>query len=59
MRSSGDLRWQRDAVGAGQFGAIQSVAPSFGVELSPLQVRDAAEIERTVTAFARPAAALS
>jgi putative tryptophan/tyrosine transport system substrate-binding protein len=40
------------AVGAGQFGAMQSVAPSLGVELSPLQVRDAREIERTVTAFA-------
>jgi putative ABC transport system substrate-binding protein len=33
--------------------AIQSVAPSFGVELSPLVVRDAGEIERAVTAFAR------
>jgi len=41
------------AVGAGQFGAIQSVAPSFGVELSPINVRDAAEIERDVAAFAR------
>ena len=46
----------RDATipqGFGQFGAIQSVAPSFGVELRPLDVRDAAEIERSVTAFAR------
>ena len=39
--------------GTGQFGAIQSVAPSFGVELSPVNVRDAGEIERAVTAFAR------
>ena len=34
----------RDAglsVGAGQFGAMQSVAPSFGVELRPIDVRDA------------------
>jgi putative ABC transport system substrate-binding protein len=46
----------RDAAvpsGIGQFGAIQSVAPSFGVELSPVNVRDAAEIERAVAAFAR------
>jgi ABC-type uncharacterized transport system substrate-binding protein len=39
--------------GTGQLGAIQSVAPSFGVELSPVSVRDASEIERTVTAFAQ------
>ena len=39
--------------GTGQLGAIQSVAPSFGVELSPVNVRDAGEIERGVTAFAR------
>ena len=46
----------RDAAissGTGQFGAIQSVAPSFGVELSPINVRDAGEIERAVAAFAR------
>ena len=41
------------ASGSGQLGAIQAVAPSFGVELSPVDVRDAGEIERTVTAFAR------
>jgi putative ABC transport system substrate-binding protein len=39
--------------GIGQFGAIQAVAPSFGIELRPLDVRDADEIERTVRAFAR------
>jgi putative ABC transport system substrate-binding protein len=39
--------------GTGQLGAIQSVAPSFGVELSPVSVRDASEIERAVTAFAQ------
>jgi putative tryptophan/tyrosine transport system substrate-binding protein len=39
--------------GIGQFASIQSVAPSFGVELSPVDVRDASEIERDVTAFAR------
>ena len=39
--------------GTGQLGAIQSVAPSFGVELSPVNMRDASEIERAVTAFAQ------
>src|SRR5262249_19368666 len=41
------------AVGTGQFGAIQSVAPSFGVELTPVGVRDAEEIERGITTFAQ------
>ena len=39
--------------GIGQFATIQAVAPSLGVELSPIDVRDAPEIERAVTAFAR------
>src|SRR5262245_42393720 len=46
----------RDAsttLGIGQLGAIQSAAPSLGMELSPIDVRDAGEIERAVTAFAR------
>ena len=47
------LRDPAIAAGIGQFAAIQSVAPSLGVELSPVDVRDAAEIERAVTAFAR------
>src|SRR5215813_13702420 len=38
--------------GIGQFGAIQAVAPSFGVELTPVNMRDAGEIERAVAAFA-------
>jgi ABC-type uncharacterized transport system substrate-binding protein len=37
--------------GTGQLAAIQAVAPSLGVELSPIGVRDAAEIERGVTSF--------
>jgi putative ABC transport system substrate-binding protein len=41
------------AAGSGLLGAIQAVAPSFGVELSPIGVRDAGEIERAVAAFAR------
>ena len=47
------LRDPNLTVGTGQFGAIQTVAPSLGVELSPIGVRDAAEIERAITAFAR------
>jgi putative tryptophan/tyrosine transport system substrate-binding protein len=39
--------------GIGQFGAVQSVAPSLGLEVSPVNVRDASEIERDVTTFAR------
>ena len=47
------LRNPAIASGSGQLGAIQAVAPSFGVELSPVNVRDAGEIERAVAAFAR------
>src|SRR5499427_7109076 len=43
------------ASGIGQWGAIQTAAPSFGVELRPVDVRDASEIERAVAAFARSA----
>jgi putative tryptophan/tyrosine transport system substrate-binding protein len=39
--------------GIGQFAVIQSVAPSVGVEVSPINLRDAGEIERAVAAFAR------
>ena len=46
------LRDSAIAAGTGQFGAIQSVAPSLGVELTPVNLRDAAEIERAVSAFA-------
>jgi putative tryptophan/tyrosine transport system substrate-binding protein len=40
-------------IGIGQLAAIQAVAPALGVELTPLGLRDANEIERAVTAFAR------
>ena len=39
--------------GIGQFAVIQSVAPALGVEVSPVSVRDADEIERAVAAFAQ------
>src|SRR5215471_9020378 len=38
--------------GIGLWGAIQSVSPSFGVELRPVDVGDAGEIERALAAFA-------
>src|SRR5215472_5431940 len=40
-------------IGIGQLSAIQAVAPSFGVELSAVGVRDAGELENAVAAFAR------
>jgi putative tryptophan/tyrosine transport system substrate-binding protein len=47
------LRDSLTPVGIGQLAAIQGVASSFGVELSPLVVRDVGEIEPAVAAFAR------
>ena len=49
----GILRDPATAAGIGQFAAIQSVAPSFGVELRPIDMREIGEIERSVAAFAR------
>jgi ABC-type uncharacterized transport system substrate-binding protein len=46
------LRDPAIASGIGQFATVQAVAPSLGVELSPVDVRDTSEIERAVTAFA-------
>ena len=47
------LRDPTSPTGTGQFGAIQSVAPALGVEVSPLGMSDAREMERAVAAFAR------
>src|SRR5215467_13377205 len=47
------LRDPDRASGIGQLAVIQAAAPSFGVEVRPVSVRDADEIERAVTAFAR------
>jgi putative tryptophan/tyrosine transport system substrate-binding protein len=49
------LRDSTNRAGIGEFAAIQSVAPSLGVELRPVDTRDAGEIERTLAAFARSA----
>jgi putative ABC transport system substrate-binding protein len=47
------LRDPTSPSGTGQLGAIQSVAPSFGVELRPVDIRDPDAIERAVVAIAR------
>ena len=51
----GVLRDPAVSSGTAQFGAIQSVAPSLGAEVSPINLRDSPEIERGVAAFARSA----
>ena len=47
------LRDPATPTGIGQFGAMQALAPSLRVEVSPVNMRDAGEIERAVAAFAR------
>ena len=49
------FRDPNSAAGVGQFDAIRSVAQSLGVELTPVNLRDTDEIERTTAAFARSA----
>src|SRR5205085_3541438 len=53
MTRAGVLRDPIATVGVGQFAVIQSVAPSLGVEVSPINARQVGEIEPAVTAFAR------
>jgi putative tryptophan/tyrosine transport system substrate-binding protein len=47
------LRDPAIAQGIGQFAVIQSVAPSLRMEVIPIDIRDAADIERALTAFAQ------
>jgi putative ABC transport system substrate-binding protein len=47
------LRDAAISTGIGQFGVIQAVAPALRMDVSPINVRDAGEIERTIAAFAR------
>jgi len=49
------LRDPNIASGIGQFAIIQSVAPSFAVETSPIDIHNADEIERAITDFAHTA----
>jgi putative ABC transport system substrate-binding protein len=53
LKRAAVLRQPDIASGIGQLAVIQAAAPSFGVEVRPVGVRDAEEIERAVTAFAR------
>jgi putative ABC transport system substrate-binding protein len=52
MKRVAVLRDPTIASGIGQFGAIQSAAPSLGMEASPVNVRDDSEIERALATFA-------
>jgi putative ABC transport system substrate-binding protein len=54
----GVLRDSGIAAGPAQFGAIQAVAPSHGVELRPIDVHDSGEIDRSISAFAGSASGL-
>jgi len=47
------LRDPATTAGQGQIGAIQAMAPSFGVEVTPVNVRDGGEIEHAIAAFVR------
>jgi putative tryptophan/tyrosine transport system substrate-binding protein len=47
------LRETAVAAGVGQYAIIQAVAPSLGIELRPIDLRDRGEIERGVVTFAR------
>jgi len=49
------LRDSTNPAGIAQFGAVQAVAQSLGVELRPVDIRDAGEIERSIASFARAA----
>jgi len=49
----GVIRDASISAGVGQFAAIQSVAPSLGVEATPINMKDATEIDRAMADFAR------
>ncbi len=55
MTRAAVLRDSTNPAGIAQFGAIQAVAQSLGVDLRPVDTRDAGEIERAVVSFARSA----
>jgi ABC-type uncharacterized transport system substrate-binding protein len=50
---AGVIRDPAISAGIGMFGAIQSAAPSLGVEVTPVNVRDTREMENALAAFAR------
>jgi ABC-type uncharacterized transport system substrate-binding protein len=53
LKCAAVLRESAIAAGPGQFGAIQAAAPTLGVDVRPVDVRVASEIERDITAFAQ------
>jgi putative ABC transport system substrate-binding protein len=53
VKRVGVIRDAAQTSGIGQFAVIQSVAPSVGVDVRPINVSDASEIERVVAAFSR------
>jgi ABC-type uncharacterized transport system substrate-binding protein len=53
MTRAAVLRDQTNPAGIAQFGAIQALAPSLGVQVSPINVRNANEIESGIATFAR------
>jgi putative ABC transport system substrate-binding protein len=53
LKRVGVIRDPQISAGVGQWGAIQAVAPGLGVDVTPLDVRNAAEIERAIGDFAR------
>jgi ABC-type uncharacterized transport system substrate-binding protein len=55
VRRAAVIRDAAISAGIGQWSVIQAMAPSVGVEVSPVNVSDAGEIERAVTALARSA----
>jgi putative tryptophan/tyrosine transport system substrate-binding protein len=48
------IRDSGTATGSGQVGAVQTAAPTFGVEASPINARDESEIRQSISVFARP-----
>ena len=47
------LRDSNFTAGVGQWSAVQTAAPSLGMEASPINLRDASELEHAVSTFAR------
>ena len=55
VKRAGVLRDAATPSGTGQFAAIQAVAPSLNLEVAPINMRDAGELERDIATFARAA----
>ena len=57
VKRVGVVRDSTTTAGVGQWGAIQTAAPRFGMEASSINLKDAPDLERAVAAFARPGSA--